>query len=67
MELLTLFVAAVDLNQFRNEEVSVGYQATGVIRQKGKNSGSRNLVSVGNKGMNIMDMSKKIKKDDGSL
>lgn len=38
--------AAVDLSQFRNEEVGKGYQAKGVIRQKGAVSSSSKVVDM---------------------
>ena len=53
--------AAVDLSQFRNEEVGVGYQAKGVIRQRGgKNS---NIGNGGGNSLNIIDMTQKVKSE----
>lgn len=50
-------VTAVDLKQFRNEEVGKGYQARGVVRQKTGNGTSQT--------MEIVDMTKKDKKGSG--
>jgi len=52
--------AAVDLSQFRNTEVGVGYQAKGVIRQ-------RSLISDKEKGDILKDMKrdeKEVKEED---
>lgn len=44
----------VDLGQFQNKEVGVGYQARGVIRQRGADGPQ----------MKIVDMTKKVGQDD---
>jgi len=41
--------AAVDLSQFRNEEVGKGYQARHVIRQSGAPSKASGIVDVSKK------------------
>ena len=58
---------AVDLSQFRNEEVGVGYQARGVIRQRGAKNGPSGSNGGGNS-LNIIDMTQRVKseKDDDS-
>lgn len=50
-------VTAVDLKQFRNEEVGKGYQARGVVRQKMGNGAGQT--------MKIVDMTKKGEKESG--
>ena len=51
--------AIVDLNQFRNEEVGIGYQAKGVVRQKVTGGDGEN------RSMRIIDMTKrKINEED---
>lgn len=37
---------AVDLNQFRNEEVGKGYQAKGVVRQRGSTNETSRVVDM---------------------
>eukprot|EP00554_Chaetoceros_debilis_P006014 CAMPEP_0194073200 /NCGR_PEP_ID=MMETSP0149-20130528/711_1 /TAXON_ID=122233 /ORGANISM="Chaetoceros debilis, Strain MM31A-1" /LENGTH=144 /DNA_ID=CAMNT_0038753179 /DNA_START=294 /DNA_END=728 /DNA_ORIENTATION=+ len=51
--------STVNLEQFRNREVGVGYQARGVMRQK------TGLASTGS--MKIVDMTKKRHRDEKSI
>mmetsp|Transcript_14487 Transcript_14487/g.21948 ORF Transcript_14487/g.21948 Transcript_14487/m.21948 type:complete len:169 (+) Transcript_14487:59-565(+) len=50
-------ITAVDLSQFRNEEVGKGYQHRGVVRQK--------MGSGAGQAMKIVDMTKKDDDNDG--
>mgnify|MGYP001062699176 CR=1 FL=1 len=55
---------AVDLNQFRNEEVGKGYQAKGVVRQRGSTNETSRVVDMSGSSFSKKgdDSSKKMKR-----